>query len=244
VGRLGDLYAVAQLSPNLFASPLGPFTHEGRQGCVPRFVFFGPHASDESWRLALLAGFDRRDARASLALISVVEELAADAGAAHGLHLAFFPVVDAAGAFLGAPYRGLSAHHWGRAAAPELRLLERDARQQAYHGFIRLETAAAGEDAVTVRVCTPVCDQLSPDVELFTSEDAGPFPVRLEAGLGGKFPVAGPLSVSDDLPFTPFELTVLIPASWPERRYARAASIVLRRFLVRYRAFQSFGQNL
>jgi len=101
--HLSAVYALAQNSSHVFASPLGPVRFGARHAYLPRFVFFGPHASDESWRLAFLAGFDRRDLRPAHAVLALVQRLAAQADTGHGLHLTFFPVVDAAGAFLGAP---------------------------------------------------------------------------------------------------------------------------------------------
>jgi hypothetical protein len=241
---LASLYALAQCSPNLFASPLGPFTASGRSVFLPRFVFFGPHVSNESSRLSLLAGFDRRDARASLALLDIPRRLAAAAATAHGLHLTFFPVVDASGAFAGTAYRGLAAYHWSRSPSPELCLLERDARQNAYRGFVRLETGSEVDDVVCVRLCAPSHEVLSPDIELFASDDAAPFPVRFEAGPQHRCSLAGPLSIADDLPVTLFELTVRVPGAWPETTYREAAASILINFVRRYRALQAYGQNL
>ena len=96
--RLSALTARAQEDGHLFASPLGPFDLAGRSAWLPRFVFFGPHASDAAWRLAFLSGFDARDLRLSAALVGLVERLTADAADGHGLDLTFFPQIDVAGA--------------------------------------------------------------------------------------------------------------------------------------------------
>src|ERR1700685_4270646 len=79
--ELAALYPRSQSSPPLFASPLGPFFAHGRAAYLARFVFFGPHASDDFWRLALLAGFDHRDLRASRALLALASRLADDTAA-------------------------------------------------------------------------------------------------------------------------------------------------------------------
>jgi hypothetical protein len=242
--HLSAVYALAQGSRHVFASPLGPIRFGARHAYLPRFVFFGPHASDESWRLAFLAGFDRRDLRPAHAVLALIQRLAAQAETGHGLHLTFFPLVDAAGAFLGAPDRGLAGHHWGRSPAPEIGLLEKEIRQASYHGFIRVETAPAGEEAATIRLVGAVADHLTPDLELITTEDIEPFPVRFEVGPAGPTPTAGPLSVVDDLAVAPFELDLRIPGSWSDDLYQRAVGVLLQRFLWRYRAFQAYGQNL
>jgi hypothetical protein len=241
--RLSALYALSQDSPYVFASPLGPFQFGGRSAYVPRLVFFGPQAADDSWRLSFLAGFDHRDLRASRALLALVAGLAENAEAGHGLNLSFFPLVDVAGLLVGAADRRLATAHWRRASSPEIGLLEKDARGRGYHGFVRIESAAAADDLV-VRVRQPNVRPLSPDLELITSDDAESFPVRFEFIRAGVPATDGPLSVTDDLPVAPFELTLQVPASWPEHDYQRAVVVVLKRFLRRYRAFQAYGQHL
>jgi len=239
--RLSALYALAQRSNHVFASPLGPFLYRRQSAYLPRFVFFGPGASDESWRVAFLAGFDHRELRASHALLGFVEDLAQSVEDGHGLNLTFFPIANAAGFFLGAPPRPLASLHWGRAHAPELDLLEKDARLRAYHGFVRVESAAPGDDEVSIRVRAPAATFASPDVELISSENTDPFPVRFELG---PTPAGGPLSIADDLPFGPFELTLRVPPAWPAERYAEAVRTILGRFVLRYRALQAYGQHL
>ncbi len=240
--HLSAVYSLTEASPYIFASPLGPFAIEGRTAFVPRFVFFGPHASDQSWRLAFLAGFSGGDLRSSHALLALVERLFRESETGNGLHLALFPVVDAGSVFLGTPDRGLASGHWGRANAPEIEILERDSRLQSYHGFVRVETAPKGESIATLRVRGTATDVLSPDLELISTDETGPIPVRFEAC--SERSESGPLSVADDLPFTPFELTLSLPADWPDAIYQNAAGLLLQRFLWRYRAFQAYGQNL
>lgn len=242
--HLSAVYALAQQNQHLFASPLRSFSFAGRNAWLPRFVFFGPNASDAAWRLAFLAGFDARDLRSAHALLGLVELLAGCAEEGHGLDLSFFPLVDAAGFALGAPARSLTAEHWARSATPDVALLEKDARSRGYHGFIRLETAAPGEEIITLRVRGPAGLPASPDVELISSEDFDPFPVRFERGSAGVAPTDGPLSVADDLPVQPFELTLRIPAVWPDEIYHEAVGLILTRFIHRYRAFQAYGLHL
>jgi hypothetical protein len=54
----------------------------------------------------------------------------------------------------------------------------------------------------------------------------------------------GPLSVADDLPVQPFELTLRIPRAWSEARHHDAVITILARFILRYRSFQAYGQHL
>jgi hypothetical protein len=241
---LSALYDLSQNSPHVFASPLGPFSAGGRQAYIPRFVFFGPHACDEAWRLAFLAGFDHRDLRAARALVALVARLAADSDTGHALNLTFFPLIDISGLIAGSAARGLASSHWGYGAPSEIELLERDARQRGYHGFVRVETGLEDDGLIVLRIRGPFADGLSPDLELITSEETRSFPVRFEAASGDGDDAGGPLSMADDLPVSPFELTLQIPGSWSDEAYQHAAVTLLERFLRRYRAFQAFGQHL
>jgi len=233
---------LVQDSPFMFASPLGPFWLGERSTLLPRFVFFGPHASQESWRLAILAGVSGGDYRSSHALLALAERLYREAETGHGLHLALFPVVDASALYLDEPDRRLGSAHWGRSQAPEIALLEKDCRLKGYDGFIRVETAPEAENLATLRIRGSAVEALSPDLELISTEETGPVPIRFELADGPA--ESGPLSVADDLPLAPFELTLSLPASWPDVIYQNAVGLLLQRFLWRYRAFQAYAQHL
>jgi hypothetical protein len=241
--QLSRLYALVQRSPCVFGSPIGPFTANGRSFDLPRFVYFGPNASDAALRLSFLAGFSCRDLRSTLALLRLVESLAAHPDLGEGLNLSFFPMVDVLGLAGIADGRNLEKQNWIHSAAPEISLLEKDARHRAYHGFVRLE-ASPGEDMVSVLLRSPVpADNVAPELELFSSADVDPVSVRWERESTSNL-YHGPLSVADDLLVQPFELTVRIPAAWPLDVYAEAAASILKRLVLRYRGFMSYAQHL
>lgn len=241
--HLSAVYSLSQENPHVFASPLGPVSHGEDHAWLPRFVFFGPATTDESWRLAFYAGFCRNDLRASHALLGLVESLARHAEEGHALNLTFLPLVDLAGHLFNAPGRKLGSTHWGRATAPEIAALEKDARRSGYHGFIRVETAPAGDEGASLCMRAPLGTVPTPDVEIVTSADFEPFHVRLERQAEAEA-WHGPLSIADDLPVRPFELTLRVPASWPDELYRRAVETILGRFVLKYRAFQAFGGHL
>jgi hypothetical protein len=239
---LGALYELSQNSQFVFASPVGPFFAGAHTVYLPRFVFFGPHACDESWRLAFLAGFDHRDSRGSRALVALAARLATDSETGHALNLSFFPLVDVGGLVSGAVRSRLAESRWGSATAPEIALLEMDARQRGYQGFVRVETAPKGEKLIVVRIRGSFAGVTSPDLDLITSQETDSFAVRFESAPGTT--LQGPLSIADDLPVPPFELTLQIPGSWSDEAYQLAAVAILERFLRRYRAFQAYGRDL
>ncbi|HEY0947194.1 MAG TPA: hypothetical protein VGD81_18065 [Opitutaceae bacterium] len=241
-GQLSSLYGLVQRSRFVFASPLGPFYTKAHPHHLPRFVYFGPHTSEESLRLAFYTGFAKRDLRGTLALLRFVERLALSPDIGQGLHLSFFPLIDVLG--LGED-RALATAHWAHTAEPELDLLNKDARLRAYHGFVRLESASF-DDHVTVRLrgATEVIGAISPGVELITSDEIDPLPVAWESEPPTARTGDGPLSIADDLPVQPFELTLRIPAAWNAELHREAVASILKRFVLRYRGLQAYAQHL
>jgi len=238
--QLSTLYTLAQRSDYVFGTPLGPFSHAGRPHYLPRFVYFGPHTSEESPRIAFLAGLDSRDLRPTLALLHLVEELAQAPDIGQSLHLAFYPLVDVLGHLQPGSPRELATERWSAAASPEIDALAKEARLRTFHAFVRIESVSA-DDAVTLRVNT--APGAIANAPFFSSEDTEPYPVRWEIESAPRS-AGGPLSLGDDLPFQPIDLTLRIPASWSPEFYREAVASILKRFIVRYRGFLAYGQNL
>jgi hypothetical protein len=242
--KLHDLYALSQRSNYVFGSPLGPFYRKAHPLHLPRFVYFGPHTHDESLRLAFYSGFDRTDLRGSFALLHLIERLAINPDIGQGLNLSFFPLVDAAGVFQEETSRDLARANWQNSAEPEVDLLQKDARARGYHGFIRIESSAS-TDEISVSLRGPAADAITaPGVELISSDDFEPLSVRWEAEAAGENASHGPLTLSDDLPFRAFELTLRIPATWSAALSREAVSSILRRFILRYRTLQAYSHYL
>jgi len=239
--RLTALYALAHRSRYVFASPLGPVYRKARHYHVPRFVYFGPNTSDESLRLAFYAGFDARDLRGTLSLLHFVERLALQPELAQGLNLSFFPLADVNGLIHGDSAR-LADASWDFPPTPELDLLAKDARGRGYYGFVRIETADTDEDVVTIRLRGHALEAVG--VEIISSEDVEPWAVRWVTEPADAIVEDGPLSLADDLPFQPFELTLQLPSVWSAEMHREATSSILKRFILRYRGFHAYGQHL
>lgn len=239
--RLTAVYALAHRSQYVFASPLGPFYRQSRHYQVPRFVYFGPNTSDESLRLAFYAGFDARDLRATLSILHFIELIALQPELARGLNLSFFPLIDVAGLIHG-DSGGLAGASWSHPPAPELDLMSKDARGRGYYGFVRVETAATDDDAVTIRLRGHALEAVG--VEIISSEDVEPWAVRWVTESADTAVHDGPLSLADDLPFAPFELTLQLPPSWSDEMQREATASILKHFILRYRGFHAYGQNL
>lgn len=240
--RLSALLETAQQSDYLFGSPLGPFYDEATHHYLPHFVYFGPNSSQASLRLALLAGTGRHDHAAVRALLAFIERLARQPDLGQGLNLSFFPLVNVLGLLGGAEDRDLAGEHWGRSAAPEVGLLAQDTRLRGYQGFIHVVTST--DETPTAWVRTALTSNVEPtDLELFNSEDFQPWSVRFESLSSGAV-TRGPLALADDLPFSPFEIELALPAHWPQARADQSLATLLRRLIIRYRGFHAYGQHL
>ncbi|OAM88488.1 hypothetical protein AW736_16775 [Termitidicoccus mucosus] len=243
--QLSSLYALSHRSDYVFGSPLGPFYHRAHSLHIPRFVYFGPNSHDESLRLAFHAGFESADLRGSLALLHLVEGLSRAPDLGQGLNLSFFPLVDVASLFHGATGRDLSRAAWSHSRAPEIDLLQKDARARGYHGFVRIETGR-DFDGIGVRLRDHADEFISTTgVELVNSADFEPLSVRWEADADRDAPVLdGPLTIGDDLPFRAFELTLHVPDAWDSATYSEAVATVLKRFILHYRGHHAYGLHL
>lgn len=240
--RLRALYELAGQSDYVFGSPLGPFRYEGREHTVPRFVYFGPQTSQDSLRLAVLAGFGRHDRLAVQSLLTFVGGLARHPEIGASLNVSFFPLVNVAGLLGGVEERDLTAAHWGRSREPEIVLLNQDIRRCGYQAFIRLTTTADDTPAAWVRFVRPL--HVHPtDLEVFESTDFGGWSVRFETLAPESVPL-GPLALADDLAFAPFEVELALPADWPQDTADREVAQLLKRLITRYRGFLAYGQNL
>lgn len=245
--RLHRLYARAEGAQRIFASPLGPLTAQGRDYPLPRFVYLSPFGADESLRVAVHAGYDHRDERATEAVLHFIERLLLAPDLGDGINLAFFPLVDVLGHASGEP-RGLAAESWLDPLSPETVLLARDARQRGYHVFVRIETASGSSlandaDEVVVRLRGGVSDTLADyGGELVSSAEFEPFAVRFEAESG---PVSdGPLTLAEDLGHIPFEITLRLPFAWTDALHREAVALIFKRLMLRYRGHQSYGQHI
>ncbi len=239
--RLKGLYHKLRQSASVFASPLGPFYHDDRLHHVPRFVYVDLDAPEEFLRLAFYGGLDSRDLRSTFALLHLVEELADTPKLASGLNLSVFPLADVSGLLRHKP-QDLAGDSWRKPRHPELDLLSRDIRGRSYHGFIRIETSPAEDNLLTIRLRGQPTEAIG--VDLISSEITDPWPVRWEAEPPNKVIHDGPLSLGDDLPHHPFELTISLPKTWSAAQHAEVTASILRRFILRHRTFQAYGRHL
>ena len=240
--RLASLQALAQESDYVFGSSLGPFSDGANLHELPQFLYIGPSSSPETLKLAVLAGFGRHDLPAVHAVLAYIEGLTRRPDLGQGLNLSLFPLVNVLGLADGVEERDLTAVNWVGSTEPEIRLLRQDSSLRGYQGFVRVVTTADDAPSAWFRSIPSLLAQ-SAGVEVFSPHDFHPWPVRFEKAFNGKIS-GGPLSLAEDLPFSPFEIELALPAEWTQARMDRELAVVLKRLFLSYRAFQGYGQHL
>jgi len=235
-----DLYEAAGGSDCLFASPLGPIAVEHRTLFVPQLVYFGPNVSPDPVRLAVLSGFDPASFCGSRAVLALVSDLIARPDIGQGLSVSFFPVVNARIQAWGDGKRSLAGVSWRRSKEPEIALLRKNVTRRHYQGFITLRSSPGREPAVTVRtVLSPSARRSS--VEVYTKADFEPWASRFETVTAHE---RGPLTLARSRDYSPFEVEISVPVAWDQARWDRAIVPLLKRLLVNYRGFISYGGSL
>lgn len=240
--RISTLYKLAEGSEAVFGSPLGPFDEGAVSHYLPHFVYFGSHQSSAALSLAVLAGFNREELPAVRAQLALIEELIKQPDIGRGINVSFFPVANVRGLLGEGGSRDLLGEHWGRSLEPEIRLIHQYSKQQGYQGFLRIASTSDREPSALVRSVLSTTAHPT-GVEVFSSTDFDPWPVRFEA-VSQSLVAGGPLSFSGDPAFAPFEVELALPADWPQSRWDRELSRHLKRLIISYRGFQAYGQHL
>jgi hypothetical protein len=136
----------------------------------------------------------------------------------------------------------LSREDWSSTREPEIALLRENAKVRQYIGYFRISGVAEGEPSVVVRTALSATSTRS-GIEVFTSDDFDPWPVRFESIGRGKVS-DGPLGFAAEAAIPPFDVELLVPSKWDSRRWRNALVPLLKHLLAAYRGFFSFARNL
>jgi hypothetical protein len=238
--RLFDaFYDLAQKADNLFASPTEAFSIGDRVYHLPRFIFFGRNQNSGPIRLALYAGWNGDDVRGSLALLSLIERLTQDQGAAAGYQLVFYPLVNPSGFqdHTQTTRKGvrLETENWATSEAPEIGVLAKEFRLHRFDGWVSLHSTAE-HDRIQARI-----RGLPVNTDFFPIE-RGRFRIDWQ---NDRAPSSeGPFALNGDLPFGSFQLRLDVPSAWPDGLHTQAVAQTVGAFLERYRAAFSYGIHL
>lgn len=129
-------------SPNLMVENLGTFTHQGESYDLPRYLFIGPQGGDTPIHIGLFAGIHGDEPAGAYALVQLLTLLDRVPELAKGFCLSVYPVCNPTGFEDDTRHsrsgRDLNREFWRNSAEPEVQLLEKELRENAFQGLISL----------------------------------------------------------------------------------------------------------
>lgn len=135
-----EFHQLARRSDFLIARdlPLSP----SKDRAFPKFIFEGPDGGGDPIRIAFFGAIHGDEPAGAHALLKLAELLVQNPSLAEGYHLHFYPVCNPAGfergSRLSATGKDLNREFWRQSEEPEVRLLETEIEQHAFHGLISL----------------------------------------------------------------------------------------------------------
>lgn len=238
--------------PGLRVDSLGPFEKEGRSYRLPRCVFNGPNSTDPI-RIGIFAGIHGDEPAGTLAAVEFLRLLSAQPALAQNYRLHAYPACNPTGLEDGTRgARGgpdLNRCFWKDSPLPEVRLIERELREQHFQGLIQLHSDDTSDGLYGfVRGHTLSEHLLKPALEA-----AGTLlPRNVNAQIDGFAAqdgiiydvYEGILASPAELDPAPFEIILETPHHAPMDKQVEALVVAMRTVLDEYRRLIAFAANL
>ena len=220
---------------------------------LERYIFEGPHGGGDPIRIGFFAGIHGDEQAGSHAIVELARELVKNPALAEGYHLYLYPICNPrgfdAGSRFSASGKDLNREFWKGSTEPEVRLLEREIREGAFHGLVSLH-ADDTSDGVYGFVRGAVLARSLLEPALKTAEKV--LPRNCEAVIDGfaaengiiRECYDGILTSPPKLENTPFEIILETPHRAPEEQQVRACVAASTTILAEYRKFISFAADL
>ena len=247
---LAQLDAIALGSDFLARNPVV----DGETGFrLERFVFEGPHGGGDPIRIAFFAGIHGDEQAGSHAIIELSRELVRNPALAEGYHLYLYPICNPEGFDACNRYsargKDLNREFWRNSNEPEVRLLEREILEHAFHGLVSLHSDDTSDGLYGfVRGAVLARSLLEP--ALCSAEKILP---RNRAAIIDGFRAEngvisqcydGILTSPPKLENTPFEIILETPHHASETKQKEAFVQASLTILAEYRKFISFAADL
>ena len=238
--------------PRLAFTALAGSGPSGRTCTLPRFSFAGPNSSDPI-RLGIFAGIHGDEPAGTFALIEFLQFLAGAPDAAEGYLVHAYPVCNPFG--FEHNRRGtangadLNREFWRASAEPEVRIMERELREQHFHGLIQLHADDTSDGVYGfVRGHTLSENLLKPAL----AAAAAILPRNINAqidGFAAKDGIIydayeGILAAPAEIEPVPFEIILETPHHAPLEKQVQALVMAMKTILEEYRRLMAFAANL
>ncbi len=231
---------------------LGPFRSSEQDYHLPRYTFAGPNSSDPI-RIGIFAGIHGDEPAGTLAAIEFLRQVGAQPSRAENYLLRVYPLCNPTGfeddtrVSRGGP--DLNRCFWKNSAEPEVRLIERELREQHFHGLVQLHADDTSDGLYGfVRGHTLSEHLLKPALHA-----AGKIlPRNINAQIDGFAAMDGIiyegydgiLAAPAELHPPPFEIILETPHHAPVEKQIEALVIAMQTILDEYRQLIAFAANL
>lgn len=220
---------------------------------LERFVFEGPHGGGDLIRIGFFAGIHGDEQAGSRAVVELARALARNPNLAEGYQLYFYPVCNPGGfdARTRAALSGkdLNREFWKSSGEPEVILLEREIKAQAFHGLVSFHADDTSHGlygfvrgAVLARsLLEPALAAAETILERNRKQEIDGFPA--ENGIISQC-YDGILTSPPKLENSPFEIILETPHHAPEPKQIDAFVNASLAILAEYRKFLAFAADL
>jgi murein peptide amidase A len=231
---------------------LGPFSHSGSEYFLPRCTFAGPNSSDPI-RIGMFGGIHGDEPAGTLAAVEFLRRVAAEPARGENFLLTIYPICNPTGFEDGTRMsRGgpdLNRCFWNNSDSPEVRLIERELREQHFAGLIQLHADDTSDGLYGfVRGHTLSENLLKP--ALAAAGKILPRNVNAQIdGFGAKDGIIydayeGILAAPAQLQPPPFEIILETPHHAPIDLQVEALVVAMQTVLDEYRQLIAFAANL
>jgi len=245
------LLALGSLSELKF-TPLGPFAHGRQEYSLPRFTFRDPNSGDPI-RLGIFGGIHGDEPAGTLALVQFLRMLVAEPAQAADYLIHAYPICNPSGFERGTRVSAagvdLNREFWKHSAQAEVQIIERELREQHFHGLIQLHADDTSDGVYGfVRGHTLSEHLLKPAL----AKAGKILPRNINAQIDGFAAqdgmiydaYEGILAAPPQIEPMPFELILETPHHAPMDQQIEALVVAMRTVLDEYRRLMAFAANL
>jgi len=249
--------SIAANSSHLLSRAVKKFAVNGEEYGIPRFLWAGPAAGHETFRLGIFATLNGDEPEGAFALTRFVAMLEQSPELARGYALSLYPLCNPTGfedgTRLSRAGHALNRVFWTESAAPEVRFLESEIWMQAFHGIINLRSDAESDGVYgfasgavhAEALLEPALRAAEAFLPLNRARQIEGVPARRGMVYAGIYNAReGALRAVPGLQQPPFEIMLATPRNGPVHLQVEATAAALNSILAEFRTLQAIGLNL
>ena len=231
----------------------GSFSHGGHAYSIPRYMYVGRPGGGDMLHIGIFATIHGDEPEGVLALARFLEQLADDPAIGEGYAVFLYPVCNPSGFEDNTRHsrsgRDLNREFWTGTDEPEVRILESELEDNAFHGIITLHSDDTSDGlygfvrgaVLSEHLLRPALLEAGRHLPRNHRESIDGFEAR-HGIIHSGYP--GMLESRPGTPNPPFEITLETPQRAPLHRQVDALVAALGTILKEFRLLQAVAQNI